>query len=168
MLKCIIKETKNTGVLYLHASLISRKRLIPYGDKGCSINCRMIMGSAVNLSILEGQCTANGQLVRTDEGCSESFEITIGLGQGCNLSPYLFNLYINNFCKLLEKIDMDAVKLNGHTNYKLIESLVKPILLYSAEIWGGFNHKLKPVNSILNNVLNNMSSPAFQKQQYSQ
>ena len=42
---------------------------------------------------------------------------------------------------------------------KVFDSLVKPILLYSMEIWGGFGHKIKPIDSIIQKLLMNVCSP---------
>ena len=44
---------------------------------------------------------------------SKFFALTIGLRQGCNLSLHLFNMYIDDLSRVLERIDNDPVKLNG-------------------------------------------------------
>ena len=33
--------------------------------------------------------------VRVNGNCSESFEVSFGLGQGCVMSPWLFNVYMD-------------------------------------------------------------------------
>jgi hypothetical protein len=57
-------------------------------------------------SNLTGQVKTNGLL-------SNEFDIPIGLRQGCNLSPHLFNMYINDLPHLLEAANCDPVLLNG-------------------------------------------------------
>ena len=39
---------------------------------------------------------------------------------------------------------------------KVFDSLVKLILLYSMEIWGGFCHKMKPIDYIIQKLLMNV------------
>jgi hypothetical protein len=55
-------------------------------------------------------CHLKGR-VKTDMTTGDEFNISIGLRQGCNLSPSLFNLYINDLPELLRKADCDPVKL---------------------------------------------------------
>ncbi len=59
---------------------------------------------------LRGHVKHNGYL-------SDFFDITIGLRQGCNLSPLLFNLYINDLPNILKAAKCDPVPLNNkHIN----------------------------------------------------
>ena len=51
--------------------------------------------------------------VKADGSVSQLFNISLGLRQGCNLSPYLFNLYNNHLIKILNKAEVDPVHLNG-------------------------------------------------------
>ena len=49
--------------------------------------------------------------VYSNSTLGEIFSITIGMRQGCNLSPSLFNLYINDIPTILRKANCDPVKL---------------------------------------------------------
>ena len=53
-------------------------------------------------------------VVKTNGVVSNKFPISIGLRQGCNLSPYLFNLYINDLPQLLRSTEVcDPVDLGS-------------------------------------------------------
>lgn len=52
-------------------------------------------------------------MVRLGEYVSQTFDISIGIRQGCNLSPNLFNMYINDLPKILDKANCDPVSLNA-------------------------------------------------------
>ena len=55
--------------------------------------------------------------VSSNGNLGETFDITVGTRQGCNLSPSLFNLYINDIPSLLDKgkcnpVDLYNAKIN--------------------------------------------------------
>ncbi len=64
-------------------------------------------------------------LVKTNGRISEKIPLTVGLRQGCNLSPFLFNLYVNDLPILLDKIECDPPMLY---NKRL------PILMYADDM----------------------------------
>ena len=51
-------------------------------------------------------------IVRTDGGLTDLFENIIGTRQGCMLSPFLFNMYLDEFCEYLKKENMGGIYLN--------------------------------------------------------
>ena len=52
--------------------------------------------------------------VRTNTGITNSFECPIGLRQGCNLSPILFTLFIDELYTLLSKDNVRGIQLFPH------------------------------------------------------
>jgi hypothetical protein len=71
--------------------------------------------------------------VRTDGNCSKFFHILIGLRQGCNLSPYLFNLYINDLVEILYTEAVDPVSINGKELNSLLYADDMLLLSHSEE-----------------------------------
>ncbi len=43
--------------------------------------------------------------VKTKKGFTDKFPISVGTQQGCNLSPSLFNCYMNDLPNVLERVD---------------------------------------------------------------
>ena len=65
--------------------------------------------------ILQSMYTDISGKVRINNSFSDFFMISIGLRQGCNLSPHLFNLYVDDLAKALKEIRNFPVMLNGET-----------------------------------------------------
>jgi hypothetical protein len=55
---------------------------------------------------LQGIVKVNGQI-------SKPFNINVGLRQGCNISPHLFNIYVNELPELLRQARCDPVLLHN-------------------------------------------------------
>ena len=57
------------------------------------------------ISLLQNIFSKTSTCVRTSEGYTEKFLSTVGTRQGCNLSPILFNIFINDIPTILNEID---------------------------------------------------------------
>ena len=68
--------------------------------------------------------------VKFHKGCtSNQFDISIGLRQGCNLSPYLLNLYIND--QLLDQANINPVHMEDREISSLMYADDMLILSYT-------------------------------------
>ena len=70
--------------------------------------------------------------VKSDGKLSDIFNIAIGLRQGCNLSPQLFNMYINDLPGLLRLGKCDPVKLND-SNINMLAYADDMLILSNSE-----------------------------------
>ena len=62
---------------------------------------------------IQGMYAGLQSCVQLPNGISIPFTSVLGLKQGCNLSPTLFNIFINKLIDVLDNTDGDAPKL-GH------------------------------------------------------
>ena len=78
--------------------------------------------------------------VKSEGFLSDNLYITIGLRQGCNLSPQLFHIYINDLPQLLKEVNCDSVILNG-TKINMLAYADDMLLLSKTE--SGLNKSLQ-------------------------
>ena len=118
VLKCIIEEAKSKRKP-IYACFVDLKKAFDtvwrdglyyklFFDCGMSSKFVNVMRSLYN--------NVTGSVKLHNGGTSNEFDISIGLRQGCNLSPYLFNLYINDLCKILDQANIDPVSLKSKKN----------------------------------------------------
>ena len=85
-------------------------------------------------------CTELQAAVKLPNGVTPYFSSLIGVRQGCNLTPMLFNLFVNDISGLFDNARCDPVKL--HT--KLIHSLMyADDLLILSETENGLTESLE-------------------------
>ena len=65
------------------------------------------------VKLLKSMYSQINTCIQLPQGISETFRSLVGLKQGCNLSPLLFNLYINDFVDRLNVAHSDAPLLNN-------------------------------------------------------
>ena len=113
VLKCIIEEAKANKQPIYGCFVDFKKAFDTIWIKGLlykllckhSISPKFVRILNNMYSNLEAQVNMNGML-------GPSFNITIGTRQGCNLSPSLFNLFIDDLPSILQKGNCDPVCLN--------------------------------------------------------
>ena len=64
------------------------------------------------LKLMQAIYADNNVYVRVTDGILQPINTTIGLKQGCGISPLLFNLFIDGITKIFDKT-CDPVKLGG-------------------------------------------------------
>ena len=65
------------------------------------------------INLIKSLYFENEACIRTKGGYTKAFPIYTGTRQGCNLSPYLFNIFMNDLPKYLEENNSNFVKLNN-------------------------------------------------------
>lgn len=94
-------------------------------------------------SLLDNMYSQLSSCVRIGDRVTEYFISEVGTRQGCNLSPMIFNLFINDLPNLLYKANTDPIILEGK---------VIPILMYADDVV-----LLSKTSSGLNRALNVMN-----------
>ena len=86
--------------------------------------------------------------VKTREGLTDPFPIEVGTRQGCNLSPMLFNLFVNDLPLFLQR---------NESGYVLLHDIKLRCLLYADDIvlmsdtHSGLQKSLKLLETYCNN-----------------
>ena len=67
------------------------------------------------ISIIQSMYDNLNLSVKLTDGITPFFRSEMGVRQGCNLSPMLFNLFINDLIEHLQGGMTEAVKINGYS-----------------------------------------------------
>ena len=81
--------------------------------------------------------------VKLSDRITPFFSSTVGVRQGCNLSPMLFNLFINDINKIFEDNIYDPIHIK---DYKVSYLLYADDLLLMSETKSGLIHCLQSLN----------------------
>ena len=114
VLKCIIEEAKVNKKPIYGCFIDLKKAFDTVWIKGllykllfnCNISPKLVRIIGNMYTNLGAHVNSNGQL-------GSLFKITVGTRQGCNQSPTLFNLFINDLPLIIGKGDCDPVSLNN-------------------------------------------------------
>ena len=102
------------------------------------------MGVSTNfLNLLKDIFKKTSACVKTQDGYTKKFATKVGTRQGCNLSPLLFNCFINDLPNLLDSIE-------AQQPYLLDEKL--SCLMYADDIIL-FSYSAKGLQSLIDNVV---------------
>ena len=132
VLKCIIEEAKSKRRPIFACFVDLRKAYDTIWREG--LYFKLLFDYQISekfVTIIKSLYTNIRGIVKVDCKTSSPFDILIGLRQGCNLSPYLFNLYINDLSKVLDLAGTDPVKLNGRNISSLLYADDMLLLSYS-------------------------------------
>ena len=85
--------------------------------------------------------------VKLPGGLTPFFESVVGLRQGCNISPMLFNVYVNDLIEELQNDDCDPVIIN---NCSISCLMYADDLLILSESWEGLTTSLNKLDTFSN------------------
>ena len=85
--------------------------------------------------------------VKLPGGLTPFFESLVGLRQGCNLSPMLFNIYVNDLIEELQNDDCGPVIIN---NCSISCLMYADDLFVLSESWEGLTASLNKLDSFSN------------------
>jgi hypothetical protein len=114
VLKCIIEQAKaNKKPIY--ACFVDLKKAF---DTVCRAGLfyKMLVVHKISPKFIRVLHNMYGKLqgiVKVNGQISKPFNINVGLRQGCNISPHLFNIYVNELPELLRQARCDPVLLHN-------------------------------------------------------
>ena len=111
------------------------KKLLEYNINGKFYDCLM------NLYSEDNSC------IKIDDKITSMFKINRGVKQGCVLSPMLFNIFLSDLQKNIEKNENSPVKLSPHTTLGCLIWADDLLLLSESE--SGLNNMLKELNKYM-------------------
>ncbi len=113
VLKCIIEEAKYNKQAIFSCFVDLKKAFDTVWREGLFYKLlHQYNISTKFVRILNNMYSDLHGFVKINGSQSQTIPLSIGLRQGCNLSPFLFNLYINDLPNILEKAQCDPVDLN--------------------------------------------------------
>jgi hypothetical protein len=112
VLKCIIEEAKTKGQSIFRCFVDFKKAFATIWIQGLLYKLLHKYAFSPKLvRLLKNMYSKFNSCTYANRELGQTFDITVGTRQGCNLSPSLFNLYINDIPVLLEKANCDPVTL---------------------------------------------------------
>ena len=116
----------------LHCCFVDFKKAFDLVPRDCLWKVLKQRGMAGRvLSSLQSMYTQDGSCILTSEGATEMFECSIGVKQGCPASPQAAKRAMFGLLRQCQRLHIhDPI-----VKCKLFDTLVKPMLCYSCEIW---------------------------------
>ena len=141
VLKCLIEEAKAKKQPIFGCFVDLKKAFDTVWIQGLlfkllhkySISPKLVRLLDSMYSNLKARVCSNGEL-------GPLFNVTIGTRQGCNLSPTLFNLYINDIPEILKRVNCDPVILNS---VKINTLMYADDMLLLSKSYKGLNKSIK-------------------------
>ena len=132
VLKTLIDCFKNAKKSLYLCFVDLKKAFDTVYHEGLIYKLKQLHFSTKFINIIKSMYSKVTARVKTLNGLTEEFPISIGTRQGCNLSPLLFNLYINDLPGQLMCKERDVVKV-GNTELKCLMYADDIVLLNKTE-----------------------------------
>ena len=112
VLKCILEEAKSKKQAVFGCFVDLKKAYDTVWREGLFVKllCQYSLSTKF-VRLIKNMYSGLHGVVKVNNVQSDDIPLSIGLRQGCSLSPYLFNMYINDLPKYLERAECDPVEL---------------------------------------------------------